>query len=126
MTKIFDKKQRDNYLKEHILRGDRGDGIPNFLSPDSCFITGERQKSINTKKLQVWLGQEYHEFCTDAVMLHGYIRNKTLIDFSDIPLNIVEKIMNEFYSYKTNSREKMLNYFIANRMKNLIEVVNDF
>jgi hypothetical protein len=38
------------FVKEHIIRGDRGDGIPNFLSADNVFVLGERQKSINKKK----------------------------------------------------------------------------
>ena len=33
----------ERYLREHIMRGDRGDGIPNFLSSDACLVNGERQ-----------------------------------------------------------------------------------
>ncbi len=32
------------YLKEHILRGDTSDGVPNVLSPDNTFIDGLRQR----------------------------------------------------------------------------------
>jgi len=34
------------YLKEHIIKGDRGDGIPNIVSPDGVFVGGGRQKPI--------------------------------------------------------------------------------
>ena len=34
------------YIKEHILKGDRGDSIPNFLSPDDTFINNIRQNQL--------------------------------------------------------------------------------
>ena len=43
------------YIKEHILKGDRGDSIPNFLSADDTFVNGIRQKPISKKKLSYWI-----------------------------------------------------------------------
>ena len=57
------------FIREHILKGDRGDGIPNFLSPDNTFAAGERQKVINSKRLQEWISQDAETFCTTDVML---------------------------------------------------------
>jgi hypothetical protein len=68
------------YIKEHIIRGDKGDGIPNFLSPDNTFVAGERQKVINSKKLQEWIVSEPAVFCTTDQMLRGYKRNQMLVD----------------------------------------------
>ena len=28
------------YIKEHILKGDASDGVPNVLSPDNTFVDG--------------------------------------------------------------------------------------
>ena len=42
------------YLKEHILKGDSSDGIPNVLSPDHTFVEGLRQKPLGKKKIQQW------------------------------------------------------------------------
>ena len=39
------------FLKEHIMRGDRGDGIPNFLSPDSCIMTNERRSTVGPSNI---------------------------------------------------------------------------
>jgi 5'-3' exonuclease len=51
-TKTFyTAEQVDQYRKEHIIRGDSGDGVPNFLSPDEVFVTGGRQKSIYAAKV---------------------------------------------------------------------------
>ena len=44
--KIVNGKEPVAYLREHILRGDRSDGIPNILSPDDTFTASKRQKPI--------------------------------------------------------------------------------
>jgi hypothetical protein len=115
-----------NYVKEHIIRGDRGDGIPNFLSPDNTFVAGERQKVISTKKLQEWINSTAEEFCTTDMMLRGYKRNQMLVDLDYIPETLKEQIVRAYDVPKSGSRQKMLNYFIDNRLKNLIECIDEF
>ncbi len=34
------------FLREHIIKGDRSDGVPNVLSADDTFVSDKRQKSI--------------------------------------------------------------------------------
>jgi len=114
------------YIKEHIIRGDRGDGIPNFLSPDNTFVAGERQKVISSKKLKEWINTSADEFCTTDIMLRGYKRNQMLVDLDYIPEGIKEQIVLAYDVPKTGSRQKMLNYFIENRLKNLIECLDEF
>jgi len=114
------------YIKEHIIRGDRGDGIPNFLSPDNTFVAGERQKVISTKKLQEWINSTAEEFCTTDMMLRGYKRNQMLVDLDYIPETLKEQIVRAYDVPKSGSRQKMLNYFIDNRLKNLIECIDEF
>ena len=114
------------FIREHIIKGDRGDGIPNFLSPDNTFAAGERQKMINSKKLQEWVNQDAETFCTTDDMLRGYKRNQTLVDFDYIPDNIQRKIVDAYEENKPASKEKMLNYFIEKGLKVMIESVSDF
>ena len=38
------------FIKEHVIRGDRGDGIPNFLSADNTFAAGRSEE--HTSELQ--------------------------------------------------------------------------
>jgi len=121
--KIDDPKM---FIREHILKGDRGDGIPNFLSPDNTFAAGERQKVLNSKKLQEWVSKDATEFCTTDVMLRGYKRNQTLVDFDYIPGDIQEKIVDAFDNTKAATKEKMLNYFIDKNLKVMIESISDF
>jgi 5'-3' exonuclease len=114
------------YIKEHIIRGDRGDGIPNFLSADNVFVLGERQKVISKKKLQEWINSSAEDFCTTDTMLRGYKRNQMLVDLDFVPEAIKERIVEAFDKPKQGSRQKMLNYFIENRLKNLLEVIDEF
>jgi 5'-3' exonuclease len=120
---VDDPKQ---YVKEHIIKGDRGDGIPNFLSPDNVFALGGRQKSINTKKLSEWLNQNPEDFCTNEILLRGYKRNQMLVDLDFIPEALKASIVEKYDSTKTGSKQKMMTYFIEKRMKNLIEVLDEF
>lgn len=121
--------QTDNpylYIKEHIIRGDRGDGIPNFLSPDNTFALGERQKVINSKKLSEWINKTPEEFCTTDVMLRGYKRNQMLVDLDFIPEAIREKIVEAYDNAKIGTKQKLMNYFIEKRLRNMLEVLDEF
>ena len=114
------------YIREHIIRGDRGDGIPNFLSPDNTFVVGERQKVISKKKLTEWIDADPKEFCTTDIMMRGYKRNQMLVDLDYIPEEIKTQIAVSYDSIKPANKQKMLTYFIENRLRNLIEVIDVF
>ena len=112
------------YLKEHIIRGDKGDGIPNILSDDDCIVSGVRQKSISKKKIVNWLEQNPHDFNDE--MKRGWIRNKILIDFDLIPKNIATAILEQYNEEKKYQQGQLINYFIKNRLKYLMENMGDF
>jgi hypothetical protein len=100
-------------------------GIPNFLSSDDCFVAESRQKPVTEKKLNKWLEEEPESFC-DEVMLRNYKRNELLIDLSKIPTEYQEKILETYENTPKRGREKLLNYFIQNRMKQLMEHIQEF
>ena len=112
-------------LKQMVIRGDKGDGIPNILSSDDVFVSGGRQKPITETKIIKWLNQEPKEFCNDE-MLRNYVRNETLIDLTKIPNTIRETILNKYENTESKTKQDFMNYMIANRLKNLIEVLDDF
>ena len=112
------------YLKEHIIRGDKGDGIPNILSDDDCIVSGVRQKSISKKKIVNWLEQNPHDFNDE--MKRGWIRNKILIDFDLIPRKIATAILEQYNEEKKYQQGQLVNYFIKNRLKYLMENMGDF
>jgi len=114
-------------LRELIIKGDRGDGVPNILSSDDCIFTGTRQKSINSKKLQQWLEMSEEELCLISEDISkGWKRNSQLISFDYIPDILQSKIMKEYRSQQSKDKSKILNYLINNRCKLLIEHINEF
>lgn len=113
------------YIKEHVLKGDRSDGIPNFLSPDNTFVDELRQKPMSKKKIETWVGLDPEDYCSDE-MLRNYQRNKTLIDLECIPSDLKETIIQEYKIAPEGDRSKLLNYFINKRLKNLMNDIGDF
>lgn len=115
----------ESFIREHIMKGDRSDGVPNFLSPDNTFVMGLRQTPIASKKLRTWIGLDPEEFC-DEKMMRGYKRNQQLVHLDFIPSDLQENIMNAFENCESCGREHLFNYFIKNRMKNLMENIGEF
>lgn len=112
------------FLYEHILKGDTGDGIPNVLSPDNCFVVGDRQRPLTAKKIETILNTDIKEM--DTITARNYSRNAQLIDLSFTPEHIREKVMEQYNSQSGKDRSKLMNYFIEFRLKNLLESMNDF
>ena len=111
----------EQFLMEHIIKGDRSDGIPNILSADDCFVTGEKQKPITKKRLE-----EFSSGQMDAETKTNFERNKKLVDLMQIPGLLENEIINSYRNYKFNDRSKLLTYFIENKLKSLMENIGDF
>ena len=112
------------YIKEHILRGDRSDGIPNVLSDDNVFIEGRRQTPLSKKKVESWVNEVVPTFTEEQQK--NYERNRQLIDLNCIPKELEDKINREFENIEVATRDKILNYFITKKLKTLIEVIDEF
>ena len=123
--KFLDENNPDRYLKEHIMRGDKGDGVPNFLSRDDVFVLNGRQKPLREDKLTIWLDQEPEAFCDEA-MLRNYRRNQQMVDLNFIPDDIKAKILESYHSQSGKDRSKLFNYFVENRLKNLLTDIDQF
>jgi len=120
----------DEVLAAHIIQGDRGDGVPNILSPDDVFVSGGRQKAIRSVALEVWKTQKPEEFLTEREHLANHQRNTQLIDLSKVPAELQGEIVNEYQKLKQTKDGKpkpdLLNYFITHQMPNLVEHMGDF
>jgi len=113
------------YLEQHILRGDKGDGIPNILSSDNCFVVGERQKTLTQKKMDALV--DLGLACKfDHQYFRNHVRNSSLIDLRCTPDEYKEKIRVSYNEQSSKTGSKMMNYFISNRLKNLMEHMGDF
>ena len=114
----------ETYIKEHILKGDTSDGVPNVLSPDNTFTDGLRQRPLGKKKIETWLNMNVDDF-KDEVK-RNYQRNEKLINLSKIPDELENEIITEFHKAPFGDRSKLLNYFIKSRLKNLTETIGEF
>ena len=112
-------------LKQMIIRGDKGDGIPNILSADDSIVNGVRQKPITEAKIINWLNQSPDEFC-EGEMLRNYKRNEMMIDLTKVPELLQKSIIDTYESAAGHTKQHFMNYMIANKLKNLIEVIDEF
>lgn len=127
MKKFITCNDPDRFLKEHIIKGDSGDGIPNFLSDDNSLVTGVRQKPITQKKLDSWVNKNPEEFCDSLTQLRNYKRNQQLIDLNMIPDEVYARVIESYMSQlEKKASPGLMNYFITNRLKNLMENMNEF
>jgi hypothetical protein len=123
MKKYVRHDSPNDYLVEHIFKGDTGDGVPNILSPDNCLVIGERQKSMTAKRMALF--KESIDNMDEMTKIR-YNRNKTLIDLESTPEEYRQQILDAFNEEKTFGRKKLFNYFIEKRLKNLMTDIQDF
>lgn len=113
------------FLREHIILGDRGDGIPNIMTQDDAIYTKTKQKSVPRKMFDVWTTNDPTSWCKGE-MLRNYKRNEQLIDFECIPGTLKSVILEQFQTQVTPERKNIINYFMNHRLSNLIESLGDF
>ncbi len=130
LKKFYETDSPQEYIYEHILRGDPGDGIPNFLSPDDTFINGIKSKPIMKKKLVGWVdtlmrGEDAKEFCNEY-HYRNFQRNQRLIDFDFIPEDIQDDIYKQYEKKEPKSKSDILPYLIKNDLQSLIGKIEEF
>lgn len=113
------------YLKEHIIRGDSGDGVPNILSPDNSFVASIRQKPIRQVNVDKWVNMEPEDFC-DEQQLINYKRNKILVDLSSTPDYIQKEIMKQYEEQTGKKGNKLFGFFVEKKLKHLMTDISDF
>ena len=112
------------YIKEHVLKGDKSDGVPNVLSPDHTFTDELRQRPLTSKKLESILAQDIDEL--DDEIKRNYQRNDKLINLDNIPKTLESEILNSFNEASYGDRSGLLNYFIEKRLTSLTENIGEF
>ena len=107
------------YLQEHIIKGDRSDGIPNILTCDDAIVSGKPQKKMSKEKIASLANMDPEDF-TNFIRLRNWKRNSELIDFNQIPEDVTTRILESFTTTKPLETIR-LEYFIHNNISNLIE-----
>lgn len=123
MKKWIRNDNPNKYLQEHVLKGDVGDGVPNILSADNCLAIGERQKPMTAKRIKTFVGEP--ESMDEETRLR-YNRNKKMIDLSQVPQELKDRILEEYNKEKEVGREHLFNFFVKKKLKNLITDIQDF
>ena len=122
LNKFIDCEDPSLFLKEHILTGDKSDGIPNILSSDDCMVEGIRQtplrKPIKDKYLRITIEK-------DDKYYRNYLRNQTLIDFDFIPEDVEDSILSEFEN-TAPVKGKVFDYLRTHRLNELLYNIGDF
>lgn len=111
-------------LKEKILTGDTGDGIPSILSNDNVFVIKERQKPLTKKIKEPLLSQNFDN--PNIQYYENIQRNKRLIDLSMIPENIKTAIISEYEIQQPGNKQTLMKYFIEQKMINLLSCIDEF
>ena len=124
LKKFVVEKNPRLYLKEHILKGDAGDGVPNVLSDDNVFVDGRRQGILSAKKKAALLDDPR---ALGDEIYRNYQRNQQLIDLTNCPESVKESIINNFEQQDPwGNRPKVFPYLVQKRCKLLIECVGEF
>ena len=62
---------------------------------------------------------------TDEVK-RNYYRNKAMIDLTQVPDPIKNQILGEYEAENPKDRSQLINYFIKNKLRNLMESISEF
>lgn len=119
--KLVNGNDPNIYLQEHIIKGDKSDGIPNILSTDNSIVEGIRQRPITKKYLQNWT-----EMTMNDDEIRNYHRNQKLIDLAETPKEIETEIMYQYNQDQEGDRKGLLNFFIEKKLNNLIGTIGEF
>lgn len=112
------------FLREHIIRGDQSDGIPNILSDDTSFVFKTRQKVMTLSRFENLQQKLIKGDLSDIEA--NYIRNKTLIDLESIPQEVKDKCLEAYRTARKGNKQELMNYFLKNNMGLMIEDLTDY
>lgn len=127
MTKKMIKEKNPNrYLKEHIIRGDRGDGICNMLSPADSLITGVKQKQIRTVWLESVINKNIKDFAETRDQLDRYRENERLVDLSYTPDDLQLEILKAYDEPALGKNKNIHEYLIKNKLTGLFGELQHF
>ena len=120
----------EQYLKEHIITGDRGDGIPNILLPDDYFVIKSKRKKMTAQKLEQFMATDFSDFglCqgVDRETFTRFQRNRALIDLQCIPNEIRNDILIQYDEQKNRDRTKIMPYLAKHKLKDLLQSIQEF
>ena len=119
--KLLNGVDPEEYLREHILRGDKSDGIPNVLSDDDCIVSGIRQVPMTKKLIESWKHIPMPEEHRERLQ-----RNTMLVDLRYTPYDLQKEILEQFDAKELGSRDKIPAYLAEHGLETLTKKIGDF
>jgi hypothetical protein len=120
------KQEIIDFTVEHIVKGDAGDGIPNILSKDDVFVSGDRQKPVSAKRLAEFIEKGIAACRTDEEK-RNWQRNAVLVAFDNIPKDVKQSIIDANLSNKPKGdKQTVFNYLMQHRCRLLLDEIQDF
>ena len=122
---VVNKKELSQWMVEHVVKGDAGDGVPNILSAADTFMTGTRKKPISAKRLEEFFVKGYDARANDEER-NGWKRNATLVDFAFIPEEIKDNVIEAYETAPIGDKNSVFNYLVKNRCRMLLDEIDEF
>ena len=120
------QKEIQEYTIQHIVKGDSGDGIPNILSKDDVFVSGDRQKPFSAKRLPEFF-EKGIEACKNDEEKRNYQRNQQLVNFDFIPEQLYKMIIYNYENTKPKGdKNSVMNYLIKYQCRLLLDEIEEF
>lgn len=120
------KAEIRDWMIEHIVKGDSGDGVPNIFSKDDVFVVGERQKVVSSKRLAEFI-EKGKAACRNDEEIRNWDRNEKLVNFAHIPEDVENEIVQVYLNSKPNNdKMAIMNYLIEKRCRLLLDELEDF
>jgi len=125
--KFIEGGKPGEYLVEHTVRGDSGDGIPNIYSKDDVFMNdSDRQTPVTAKKLARFMDMGVNA-CENDEQRRNWHRNQLLVDFEFIPEDVSKLIIDIYTSQPINgNKTTIMNYLIKNKCRLLLDEIEEF
>lgn len=103
-------------LQIKCLTGDKGDNIPAIMP------------KCGPVKAAKFLSEGLITVTSNSILMANYTRNKQLIDFNFIPIDIQKSIKESYhkYSYKPIEGRKFFNFFVKHKMSSMLDEMTDF
>jgi 5'-3' exonuclease len=120
--KLLNGVDPNEYLKEHILRGDKGDGVPNVLSSGNSIVAGIRQTPLTKKHIELWKTQGIPKKYNTR-----FEENTELIDLRYTPWHLQNIALERLYEEKPKgNRNTMPEYLVKHGLERLLKNIGDF
>lgn len=105
-------------LKDHIIEGDRGDGIPNIMSDDDTFMNPAKRSKALTQKRR----NEFNLIIPDEYQAN-YKRNKSLVDMAEIPDHFRQEIIEEYLKPMPPKEDSIYKYCLKYKLSRLMKFI---